>query len=96
MRVERRRHRRHRRRWRQRQSLFPLSAAAPRERVRLVGIYAGRRLVRRLADLGLTPGTEVTVWRASGPVVIVLQRCRIVLGRGAARAVIVESAEEAV
>lgn len=51
-------------------------------------------MVRRLADLGLTPGTEVTVWRASGPVVVVLHRCRIVLGRGAAHAVIVESSEE--
>ena len=86
------RHRRHRKGQR---GPFPLSAAIPQERVRLVGIRAGRRLVRRLADLGLTPGTEITVWRASGPVVVVLHRCRIVLGRGAADSVIVEAVGEA-
>ena len=60
-----------------------------------MGIRAGRRLVRRLADLGLTPGVEVTVCRASGPIIVLLHRCRIVLGRGAARTIIVELTEEA-
>jgi Fe2+ transport system protein FeoA len=90
----RRRYGRQRRHWRREQGPFALSSAHPQERVRLVGIRAGRRLVRRLADLGLTPGTEVTVWRVAGPVIVMLHRCRIVLGRGAARAVIVESTEE--
>lgn len=63
------------------------------ERVRLVTVVAGRRLLRRLADLGLTPGTEMTVRRAVGPLVLALGEGLIALGRGAARQVIVERAD---
>jgi ferrous iron transport protein A len=72
---------------------FPLSEAAVDERVRLVTVVAGRRLLRRLADLGLTPGTEVTVRRAVGPLVLAMGEGLIALGRGAARQVIVEQAD---
>lgn len=72
---------------------FPLSEAAVEDRVRLVTVIAGRRLLRRLADLGLTPGTEVTVRRAVGPLVLALGEGLIALGRGAARQVIVEQAD---
>jgi len=64
------------------------------EKVRLVTVVAGRRLLRRLADLGLTPGTEMTVRRAVGPLVLALGEGLIALGRGAARLVIVEKVDD--
>ncbi len=95
-----RRHDHRRARWRRvghrrlgRTGRFPLSDAAVGERVRLVTVIAGRRLLRRLADLGLTPGTEITVRRAVGPLVLALGEGLIALGRGAARQVIVEQAD---
>jgi len=84
----------HRVRGAHRQSRFPLSDAGVDERVRLVTVVAGRRLLRRLADLGLTPGTEVTVRRAVGPLVLAVGEGLIALGRGAARLVIVEKADD--
>jgi Fe2+ transport system protein FeoA len=79
---------------RRRGSRFPLSEAGVNEQVRLVTVVAGRRLLRRLADLGLTPGTEVTVRRAVGPLVLAVGEGLIALGRGAARLVIVEKADD--
>lgn len=64
------------------------------EKVRLVTVVAGRRLLRRLADLGLTPGTEMTVRRAVGPLVLALGEGLIALGRSAARLVIVEKVDD--
>jgi ferrous iron transport protein A len=77
-----------------REQRFPLSDAGVNEKVRLVTVVAGRHLLRRLADLGLTPGTEVTVRRAAGPLVLALGEGLIALGRGAARLVIVEKADD--
>lgn len=57
-------------------------------------VIAGRHLLRRLVDLGLTPGTEFTVRRAVGPLVLALGEGLIALGRGAARAVIVERTDD--
>lgn len=62
--------------------------------MRLVTVVAGRRLLRRLADLGLTPGTEMTVRRAVGPLVLALGEGLIALGRSAARLVIVEKVDD--
>lgn len=53
----------------------------------IVSILGGRRAVKRLADLGLTPGTEFMVIRKihpSGPIEIEVRGSRIVLGRGIA------------
>ncbi|HSQ37570.1 MAG TPA: FeoA domain-containing protein [Acidimicrobiia bacterium] len=83
----------HRTHWRLREHRFPLSEAGVDEKVRLVTVVAGRRLLRRLADLGLTPGTEMTVRRAVGPLVLALGEGLIALGRGVARLVIVEKVD---
>lgn len=69
-----------------------LSMAAPNQRVRLVEIRGGRRLRKRLADLGLTLGTSLRVIQAygSGPMIIaVRQDTRMALGRGIAHKLIV-------
>jgi len=50
-------------------------------------------LVKRLMDLGLTPGTQVTVMKSApfhGPVEILVRGSRLALGRGVADRVLVE------
>ena len=53
----------------------------------IVSIHGGRMAVKRLADLGLTPGTEFKVLRKIqryGPIEINVRGSNIVLGRGIA------------
>lgn len=59
----------------------------------IVSIFAGRKATKRLADLGLTTGTEIEVLRTtlfSGPVQIEVCGSKLVLGRGLASKIIVE------
>jgi len=59
----------------------------------IITIIGGRSASKRLADLGLTPGTEISViGRAlfSGPVRVEASGSRLVLGRGLASKIIVE------
>ena len=69
----------------------PLSSAAAGEPLRLVSLGAGRELRTRLAALGLFPGTELSLSRASrsGPVVVRVKGARIVLGRSMAELILV-------
>lgn len=70
---------------------LPLTMAAPGQAVRLVKILAGRDLVHRLAELGLTPGVELRVLRdAGGPLLLAVRDARLALGRGMAAKVIVK------
>jgi ferrous iron transport protein A len=71
-----------------------LSRAAPGERVIISSLRAGWGLQRRLADLGLTPGTAVTVISSGRPgqVVIEVRGSRLALGRGVASKVMVRAA----
>jgi Fe2+ transport system protein FeoA len=53
----------------------------------IVTITGGRMVVKRLADLGLTPGTEIKLIRKirpHGPVELQVRGSKIVLGRGIA------------
>lgn len=70
---------------------LPLAMAAVGDRVWIVQIKGGRRLVRRLTDVGIVQGREVTVISraASGSVIVALQGCRIGLGAGMAHRVVV-------
>lgn len=63
-------------------------------RVRIVRISGGRRLVHRLAALGLVPGAMVTVRRGRGPAIVSLDGIRLAVGRHAAMAIEVEEASE--
>ena len=64
--------------------IMPLSMACSGEMVRLVDIKSGRGLIRRLSDMGLTPGVNFKVINSQrpGPVIIDVRGSRLVLGHG--------------
>jgi ferrous iron transport protein A len=70
---------------------IPLAMTTVGDRVWVVQIKGGHRMVRRLTDLGITQGSEVTVVSRteSGSVIVGLQSCRIGLGAGMAHRVLV-------
>lgn len=70
---------------------MPLAMARPGELVTVIGVRAGWGLQRRLADMGLIPGTQIRVINSqmSGPVLIELRGSRVGLGRGVAQKVMV-------
>jgi len=72
-------------------NLMPLALASPGEVVKVADIKAGRGLGRRLADMGLTPGTEVVVIDShrSGPVVVQVRGAKLALGHGMAQKILV-------
>ncbi len=60
----------------------------------IVSVLSGRKLLKRLADLGITTGTEIKVSRKSlfsGPVQIEVCGSKLVLGRGLASKILVEA-----
>jgi len=71
--------------------LMPLAMARPGERVSVVDIRAGRGLARKLADMGLLPGTEIKVVNSMGhgPIIIDLRGSRLALGHGVAQKIMV-------
>lgn len=72
---------------------MPLAMVSPGEEVTMVDIRAGRGLTRRLADMGLIPGTPLRVITSqmSGPILIDLRGSRLVLGHGIAQKIMVEA-----
>ena len=70
---------------------MPLAMASPGEVVRVAGIRAGWGLTRRLADMGLLPGTEVRVISSQrpGPVLVEVKGSRLALGHGMAQRIMV-------
>jgi len=71
---------------------MPLAMVAPGEEVRLTAIHGGRRMRRRLADLGLNPGLTVRVVQRDrhGPLILAVKDSRLALGRGMAHRIMVE------
>lgn len=66
---------------------LPLSAVAPGETVELIAIREGRRVRKRLADLGLSTGLTVRVVQNSftGPLILAVKEdARLAIGRGVA------------
>ncbi len=72
-------------------STFPLPLASEGERVRIVGFHSGREMERKLADLGLFIGSEITVLRrhGNGPLLIARDSVRVGIGAGLAHRVVV-------
>lgn len=73
--------------------MMPLTMAPPGEDVKLVAFYGGQRIRKRLADLGLTPGTILRVVQADawGPLIVAFKDdARLALGRGMAHKIEVE------
>jgi len=67
--------------------MMPLTMTRPGESVQLIAIRGGRRVRKRLADLGLTPGTTIRVVQANsmGPLIVAFKDdVRLALGRGMA------------
>lgn len=59
----------------------------------IISLNGGRNLTKRLADLGIGPGTKITVLRTSlfaGPVQVEVSGSRLVLGRGLSSKILVE------
>lgn len=70
--------------------LLFLSKVKEGEEVEVVSIKAGLKTTKRLADLGLTPGTKIKVLRKaiSGPIEIKIRGSRLALGRELANKII--------
>jgi ferrous iron transport protein A len=70
-----------------------LTMVSPGEDVKLVAIRGGQRVRKRLADLGLTPGTVLRVAQtnAHGPLIVAFKDdARLAIGRGMAHKIEVE------
>ncbi|MEM2897463.1 MAG: FeoA family protein [Candidatus Bathyarchaeia archaeon] len=75
------------------ENAIPLSKLGPNEKAIVVFMLGGRGLVRRLADMGLTPGTEITILRQApfhGPIEIMVRGVSLALGHGIARRIFVK------
>lgn len=70
---------------------FPLLLAAEGERVRVVAVGRGRGADRRLSDLGLAVGCEVTILHRDqdGAMILARDEMRLALGMGIAHRVLV-------
>ena len=72
---------------------MPLTMAERGARVKILAIQGGHGIAHRLAAMGILPGVQVIVKRSGsgGPVVVALGGGRIMLGRGMAHHVLVET-----
>ena len=73
--------------------MMPLTMVSPNEEVKLVAIRGGDRIRKRLADMGLTPGTTMRVVQVDdwGPLIVAFKDdARLALGRGMAHKIQVE------
>lgn len=72
---------------------MPLAMLSENEEAKVVEVRGGRGLVRRLSELGFTPGAKVKILfsNSPGPVVIDVRGSRIALGRGLLMRIIVDS-----
>jgi len=71
---------------------LPLAMVSPGEVATVVDIRAGHGLTRRLADMGLVPGTAVKVINSqiSGPIIIEVRGSKLILGHGMTQKITVE------
>ena len=74
--------------------MIPLSDLGKDKSARVTDIPEGHVLMRRLAEMGITRGTELRVIRPGGPVILDVRGHRLVLGRGIVQRVMVEPLEE--
>lgn len=75
--------------------LIPLSKIKSGKKVKLAGVEAGRGLNSRLAAMGLLPNVEITVVNNGhpGPFVISVKGSRMMLGRGMADKIMVDTTD---
>ena len=70
---------------------LPLALVGEGERVTIVGVTGGRALQKRLFDMGLVIGKELTVVQRQieGPVVAAVGEARLALGQGVTQKILV-------
>ena len=74
----------------QNQTPFPLAMSQPGERVRIALLRSGKNLARRLTELGLNVGSELTVSQHEGGNLVVIRgETRLALGAGMAQKIMV-------
>lgn len=74
-------------------NIIPITELKPLQKAKISFIRGGRKVIQRLADLGLTPGTSVSVQRAApfkGPVEIIVRGSSLAVGRGIAEKIFIE------
>jgi len=74
---------------------MPLAMLPEGVEAKIVDVYAGRGLMRRLAEMGFTDETKVKVLSSNhpGPVLVEVRDSRIAVGRGVAMKITVESCD---
>ncbi|MEM2904705.1 MAG: FeoA family protein [Candidatus Bathyarchaeia archaeon] len=78
------------------ENVIPLTELEQGRRGVVAFTFGGRGVVQRLAEMGLTPGTEVTIVRAApfhGPLEVTVRGVSLALGRGVALRVFVKPIE---
>lgn len=73
---------------------LPLTALKEGEKAIIVYALGGRGLIKRLSEMGLTPGTEILMRRAApfyGPIQVTVRGVSLALGRGIASKIFVKS-----
>ncbi|PIE00750.1 MAG: ferrous iron transport protein A [Thiothrix nivea] len=71
--------------------IFPLGMAAEGSSVRIMALHGGTRLARRVTEMGLNVGSEITIHqRQGGGLVVSRGETRFALGGGMANKIMVE------
>lgn len=71
-------------------SALPLNFFNVGERGIVDGIVGGKSIVKRLISMGINKGASIEVVRNdNGPMVILLEGCKIAVGRGVAQKIMV-------
>jgi len=74
--------------------IVSITELKPGQKARIAFVRGGSRVVQRLADLGLTPETVVSVLKAApfhGPVEVAVRGSRLAIGRGIAEKILVQA-----
>jgi len=80
----------------QRRQLLTLDELPVGSKARVVRIEAGTRALRRLVEMGFTPGTSIEIVADyGGPILVRVRGSVIAIGRGMARKVYVEPLQAA-
>jgi DtxR family Mn-dependent transcriptional regulator len=77
--------------------ILPITDLKPCQKGIIAFLRGGRRMIQRLSDLGLTPGTEVTLLRKAplyGPIELSVRRTSLAVGHDIADNIFVEAAGE--
>jgi len=77
-------------------NLLPITELEPGERGEITCIKGNRKIIQRLADLGLTPNTCISIVKTApfnGPVEIAVRGCKLAIGRDIAENILVKMKE---